>query len=163
MEVAHVISNTVQWIIVPSIILALFIFALIVARSVTDSEQKASAWAGFWAGLVVFVIYVVSQLNSLHKLDFKFSTLPGLLLAPLLLGFVVGFIFIWLVKAVIPTRVVGFITLLLTASSTSALFTYIFINSLRASVLYGALGTALGILLHIILFPASVRDMFSRK
>ena len=61
----------------------------------------------------------------------------------------------------IPTRLVGLITLLLAATSTSSLFTYVFINSVRVSVLYWVLGTALGILLHIVLFPASVRDIFS--
>lgn len=158
---AAFISNAVQWVIVPCIMLALFVFALIVAGSVRESELKASAWAGFWAGLVVFVIYVVSQLNSIREPDFEFSTLPGLLFAPMILGLVVGFIFLWLVRAMIPTRLVGLITLLLATTSTSALFTYVFINSLRVSVLYWVLGTALGILLHIVLFPASVRDIFS--
>ena len=73
------ISNAVQWVVVPCIMLALFVFALIVANAVEESELKASAWAGFWAGLVVLVIYIVSQLNSIGEPDFQFSTLPGLL------------------------------------------------------------------------------------
>ena len=59
-----------------------------------------------------------------------------------------------------PTRLVGLITLMLAGSSTSAIFTYIFIDSLRVSVLYWTLGTALGILLHIVLFPASIAHIF---
>ena len=157
---ASFISNTVQWVIVPCIMLALLIYSLSIAGSVKDSELKTSAWAGFWAGLVIFVIYVVSQLNQIREPDFDFSTLPGLLFFPMALGFAIGFVFLWMVKAMVPIRLVGLITLLLSATSTSALFTYAFINSLRVSILYWALGTALGILLHIVLFPKSVRDLF---
>jgi hypothetical protein len=49
---------------------------------------------------------------------------------------------------------------MLAGSSTSAIFTYIFIDSLRVSVLYWTLGTALWILLHIVLFPASIAHIF---
>ena len=59
-----------------------------------------------------------------------------------------------------PLRLVGLITLMLAGSSTSAIFTYIFIDSLRVSVLYWTLGTALGILLHIVFFPSSIAHIF---
>jgi hypothetical protein len=45
---------------------------------------------------------------------------------------------------------------MLAASSTTAVYTYVFIDNLHVSVLYWTLGTALGILLHIVLFPASI-------
>ncbi|PKO21872.1 MAG: hypothetical protein CVU38_12395 [Chloroflexi bacterium HGW-Chloroflexi-1] len=157
---AVVISSIIQWVIVPCIMLALFVYSMVISGSVKGSEQKTSAWAGFWAGLVLFVVYVVSQLSLLREPDFGFSRLPGFLVVPMGLGFVIGFLFLWMVKVTVPTRLVGLITLLLSAVSTSALFTYIFINSLRVSVLYWALGTALGILLHIVFFPTSVRDLF---
>jgi hypothetical protein len=42
-------------------------------------EWKVSACAGFLAGLVTFVIDVVSQLSMFHNPDFRVSTLAGLL------------------------------------------------------------------------------------
>ncbi|MCX6027685.1 MAG: hypothetical protein NT169_00045, partial [Chloroflexi bacterium] len=143
---AAVISSIIQWVVVPCIMLALFVYALVIASSVKGSEQKTSSWAGFWAGLVLFVVYVVSQLSLLREPDLGFSRLPGFLIVPMGLGLVIGFLFLWMVKVTVPTRLAGLITLLLSAVSTSALFTYIYINSLRVSVLYWALGTALGIL-----------------
>ncbi len=77
-------------------------------------------------------------------------------LLPLGWGLTTGFVFLWIVRHAVLTRLVGLITLMLAGSSTSAIFTYIFIDSLRVSVLYWTLGTALGILLHIVLFPASI-------
>lgn len=55
-----IILNTLQWVVVPSIMGALFIFAIRIAGSMKESELKASSWAGFWAGLVIFIIYVIS-------------------------------------------------------------------------------------------------------
>jgi len=82
------------------------------------------------------------------------------MLLPLTGGLVAGFVFLGLVRIAVPTRLVGLITLTLAGTSTSALFTYVFINSLRVSVLYCALGSALGILLHIVLYPASIGPIF---
>lgn len=158
---ASLISNTIQGLVVPGIMLVLLIYAMVIAGSVNDSELKTSAWAGFWAGLVVFVIYVVSELGRIREPNLNFSSLPGLLFLPLAVGFGIGFGFLWMVKVMVPTRLVGIITMLLSATSTSALFAYVFIDSSRVSVLYWVLGTALGILLHIVLLPRSVRDLFN--
>jgi hypothetical protein len=86
-----------------------------------------------------------------------------LLLYPLACGLAAGFVFLGMVRLAEPTRLIGLITLTLAATSTSALFTYTFINSLRVSVLYWTLGAALGILLHIVLYPASIEHIFRRS
>ncbi|GIW69250.1 MAG: hypothetical protein KatS3mg100_744 [Candidatus Parcubacteria bacterium] len=156
----EIVAFIVQWVVVPCIMLALLIFAKVIVGSVHDQQARVSARAGFWAGLIVFVTYVVSQLNAIQTPHFDFFELPGLLIAPIVFGLIVGFLFLWLLRIALPTRLVGFITLLLSATSTSALFSYVFINYLRVTVLYWTLGTALGILLHIVLFPTSVRDLF---
>jgi hypothetical protein len=161
--VAPIISTIVQWVIVPLIMLAVFAFACVIACSARTPESKVSSWAGFCAGLVTFVVYVVSQLNDIREPDLRSSALPGLLLTPLSLGLGAGFVFLGLVRLAVPTRLVGLITLALAASSTSAVFTYIFIDNLRVSVLYWTLGATLGILLHIVLFPTSVEHIFNPR
>jgi hypothetical protein len=150
------ISTTVQWIILPLIMIAIFVFAWIIASSARTAELRVSSWAGFWAGLLSFVIYVVSQLAQIREPNFRYAVLPGLQLLPLGWGLTAGFVFLWIVRHAVPTRLVGIITLMLAGSSTSAVFTYIFIDSLRVSVLYWTLGTALGILVHIVLLPTSI-------
>ena len=160
---APVISAAVQWVILPLIMLAIFGFAWIIASKARTPELQVSAWAGLWAGLLAFVIYVVSQLGQIRDPNFQFSALPGLLLFPLACGLAAGFVFLGVVRLAEPTRLIGLITLTLAATSTSALFTYTFINSLRVSVLYWTLGAALGILLHIVLYPASIEHIFGNS
>jgi hypothetical protein len=157
---APFIATTVQWVILPLIMCAIFALAWIIAGSAKSAELKVSSWAGFWAGLLSFVIYVVSQLGEIREPNLQYKPLPGLQLLPLGWGLTTGFVFLWIVRHAVPTRLVGLITLMLAGSSTSAIFTYIFIDSLRVSVLYWTLGTALGILLHIVLFPASIAHIF---
>jgi hypothetical protein len=157
---APLISATVQWGILPLIMIAIFVFAWIIASSARSAELRVSSWAGFWAGLLSFVIYVVSLLAQIREPNFRYALLPGLQLLPLGWGLTTGFVSLWIVRHAVPTRLVGIITLMLAGSSTSAVFTYIFIDSLRVSVLYWTLGTALGILLHIVLFPTSIAYIF---
>jgi hypothetical protein len=140
--------------------LPIFTLAWIIAGSASTAELRVSSWAGFWAGLLSFVIYVVSQLGQIREPNFHYAALPGLQFLPLGWSLTTGFVFLWIVRHAVPTRLVGLITLMLAGSSTSAIFTYIFIDSLRVSVLYWTLGTALGILLHIVLFPTSIAHIF---
>ncbi len=158
------ISVTVHWAIVPGIMLALFLFGrTILARNTSDADLKTSASAGFWAGLVLLVIFVVSQLHKIRTPTFDVTELPGLDPAPTGVGFVLGFAFLWAARYMAPTRLVGLIVLLLTATSSISLYAYIFIESLRSMVLFLALGTALGALLHMVFFPGSVRQIWGES
>jgi hypothetical protein len=158
---APFVSTTVQWVILPLIMFAIFAFAWIIAISARTAELRISSWAGLWAGLLTFVAYVVSQLNQIDdRPNLRFADLPGVQLLPLGWGLTTGFLFLWIVRHAVPTRLVGLLTLMLAGSSTSALFTYVFIDSHRVMVLYWTLGTALGILLHIVLFPSSIAHIF---
>ncbi len=157
MELQETISAIVQWAVVPVITLGLLWYAAGVVPEDAQADRKMSARAGFWAGVVLFVIYLVSQLQAVKEPTFKFSALPQIDLQSMGIGFVVGFLFLWLVRFLAPTRMVGLITLTLSSSSMAALYSYFFIDSLRTELLYIALGIALGVLCHIIFFPGSVR------
>ena len=150
----------IPWLIVPTILLALFLFSVNILTKIKEPEHKVSANAGFWAGLILFVIYIVSQFQNVKKPRFEFSSFPGLDFIPLFLGFLVGFFFLSLVRFLLPTRFVGVTTLLLSAASLIALFNFIFIESLRSTTLYTALGVALGIQIHLVLFPSSIRRLW---
>jgi hypothetical protein len=158
--VAQAIVTLIPWLVVPIILIALLIFSTIIVRRVRDREARLSARGGFWAGFVIFVIFIISQLRDVREPRFDFSSVPGLDLIPLVSGVLVGFALLWVVRALLPTRLVGVTTLLLTSASTSALYSFMFVESLRVTVLYASLGVALGALVHITLFPSSVRNLW---
>lgn len=159
-ELQQLISLIVYWIIVPVIMLALFIFAAnIVARAPT-SEAKTSAKAGLWAGLILFVIYVISRMDSLQTPEFSNLELANVSFWTVTVGAIIGFFLLLGVKLLLPTRQVGFIVLVLALASTCSLYSYIFIEAIRNIALSLALGVGLGALFHVIIMPTSVKELF---
>ena len=156
---AQALLTLIPWLVLPIVIIALLIFSMTIFRRVKEPEPKLSARAGFWAGFILFVIFIVSQLRDVREPCFDFSSVPGFDFLPLIAGCLIGFALLWAIRITLSTRFVGVITLLLTAASTSALYSFIFIESLRATVLYASLGVALGILVHVVLLPSSIRTL----
>lgn len=156
------IYGSVVWVVIPLIILSMLIFSLMIVANVTVPDSKVSVRAGLLAGLVLFVIYVVSQLQSIHVPDLSnysphFNWFNGIVL---LIGFIVGFFFLWGIRILAPTRLVGLLTLILSAASLSALFSYFFASNVRDVTLFFALSTVFGILVHVMFFPKTLREIF---
>lgn len=142
--------------IVPGVILATLLFSIIIVRCTSGDERQTSARAGFWAGVVLMVVFVISQWQSLKTSTFAFGSLPQLNLESAGLGFIIGFVFLWVVMLLLPTRMVGLISLILFAANTSALYSYFFIEGLRSTILFLTPGIAFSALLHIVFFPNSI-------
>jgi uncharacterized metal-binding protein len=153
----EIISLIVLWGIVPAILLALLIFGMVIVRRTSYDERRTSARAGFWAGLVLFIGYVISQSHTLKMPASFFRYLPALDPVSAAIGFIVGFLFLWGVRFLLLTRMVGLVSLILSAVSTSSLYSYIFIDALRNKILFLALGFAFGALLHMVFFPSSIK------
>jgi hypothetical protein len=157
------ISIIVLQIIVPFVMLAMFIFGILIGSRATE---PISGWSGFWLGLIVFVIYVLYRLPILQNFqNIKLmNPLPAfnrqiwLILA---FGCIAGFVLLLLISVLKSNRGIGIITFLLTATSTCSLFSYIFIQSIRDTVMFFALGLLCGILIGFIFFPQVVTTIFS--
>jgi hypothetical protein len=157
MGVREITSVVVTWGIVPGIFLSALSFSIIIIRRTSQDERGKSARAGFWAGVLLMIVFVISQWRTVQRPAFSLRFLPGLNLESAGIGLIIGFLFLWIVRFLLPTRMVGLISLILSAASTSGLYAYVFIESLRSTILFLALGIAFGALLHIVLFPNSIR------
>lgn len=156
----ELISIVVYWIIVPVIILSLFIFASTIAARAPKPESKTSAKAGLWAGLILFIVYVISQIDSLKEPNFTVIGMAGIKFWPVVYGTIFGFLLLLGVRLLLSTRQVGFIVLILAAASTCSLYSYIFIADIRNTVLALTLGAGLGALFHVVILPTSVKELF---
>ena len=142
----NTIAFVFMWIIVPCIMLGWLLYALSKART-------TSSRAGFWAGLVIFVVFVISQLHLARAPDLSLNQLPQLELLPLLVGALVGFNILLVARLIRAEALLGIVTLLLSAASSIALFSYIFMAGARNGMSYLALGTVFGALLFVVFFP----------
>jgi hypothetical protein len=157
MGVQEIISTVVNWGIVPGILLAIFFFSVIIIRRTSQDERGTSARAGFWAGILLTIVFIISRWRLVRSPRFSLNSLPRLNFESAGIGFIIGFLFLWIVRLFLPTRMVGLISLILSAASTTGLYAYVFVESLRSTILFLALGIAFGALLHIVLFPSSIR------
>jgi len=159
--ILQVIYGLVLWLAVPCIIFGMLIFCMSVCG---HADEKRSAWAGFFLGLIIFVLYVISKLSSLQGIDFSFNSFPDFGFGSwivLIIGAVIGFSLLFIVSMFKPTRGIGVVTLFLAAASTCALFSYIFISGIRDTAMFFALGVLCGLLVHIMFFPETVPKIFS--
>lgn len=153
------IMAAIEWCIVPLILPAIFLFALFgIPGNAADSQVKASARAGKWAGLILLVIFIVSQKNRPLAFSFKIPSYD-FLLVPLLLSGLAGFFFSWIFDVIKRTRVIGFFVLALIAATTITFYSYLFISSIRSMIVFVALGIMLGVLMHEVFFPGSIAQM----
>ena len=157
MGLKGITSVVINWGIVPGILLAVLFFSIIIVRCTSQDERGTSAKAGFWAGILLMIVFVISRSHTVKSPTFSLQSLPSLNLESAGLGLIVGFMFLWVVRFLLPTRMVGLISLILSAASTTGLYAYVFIENLIGTILFLALGIAFGALLHIALLPNSIR------
>src|SRR5436853_4507580 len=106
------IYGVVLWLIVPCIIFGMLIFGMVVCA---HADEKRSAWAGFFLGLIFFVLYVMNKLSSLKGVDFTFTSFPDFSFGSwkiLGLGAIIGFFLLMVVALLKPTRGIGIVTVL---------------------------------------------------
>ncbi|MDP2278075.1 MAG: hypothetical protein Q8K51_07620, partial [Nitrospirota bacterium] len=74
--IKEIFTFVAYWIVVPVILGGIFMLGRSIMKNVTDGENRTSARAGFWAGLVLFVIYFVYEIQLFKTPEFiKITTL----------------------------------------------------------------------------------------
>lgn len=160
--IKEIFTFVAYWIVVPVILGGIFMLGRSIMKNVTDGENRTSARAGFWAGLVLFVIYFVYEIQLFKTPEFiKITTLQINILG-VIIGAILGFFLLFGIKYFIPTRIVGFVVLVLIFSSSSALYSYIFIQTFNEWLLSSTLGVAFGSLLHITIWPKSIHEILMK-
>jgi hypothetical protein len=147
--------EAVVWGVVPGIIVALLILSMITVQRATGFELKVSVSAAWLAGQLLFVIYTVSQSQMLREAHFTMDYFPSFNLSNgiiLIVSLALGFFLLRIREILISTKLTVTITCVLSATSSSALFSYFYIASTRDAVTFSALGIAFGISLYGMFF-----------
>ncbi|HKP51645.1 MAG TPA: hypothetical protein VJ183_03235 [Chloroflexia bacterium] len=158
MRIPDLILKLILWGIVLLIMLILLRYAALLAISsdspkpkepaISDSPKpKKPAIAGFYAGIFFALIYILSQLNVAIVPDFSLGSFPAFNLGSIVFGAVVGFALLITADLVDSILGVALAALALSMASCSTLFRCFFLPDRGDTVLYIALGTALGVLL----------------
>jgi hypothetical protein len=127
------------------------VLAVAIARGTRKDGTRVSAYAGLLAGLVAGSAFAVTQIaaskaqNNSFVEGFDFN--PFALIAGLLIGLGLPYAVIYLPQA---PGLVGLVTLILSASSSLALFNYLFNGSARDFTMLLAMSLLFGVLVWLV-------------
>lgn len=148
------------WLIVPAILAGIIVFARSIVYRTAEGEHRLSVRAGHYAGFVAFVTYVVAQIQVFEIP--RITELGALQLRPesFVIAAVAGYFLVYLIRSAIPTRIGGFMVLLLVFAGSTALYSYFFVQTFNNAILSSTLGLAFGVLIHAVISPKSIYDIF---
>lgn len=153
------IYHALVYFLAPGIMLTMLVAGVVLALKVPQ-RFRTPAVAGLCAGLVCFVIYVVSSSKNFQAPTVTVTTLPGFHWLPTILGLLLGFGILRLLEALeLNSGLFGLLILILIVSSSVAVYSYFFPSPWRDFSILFALSAAVGMLFHIMLFPGRIRGI----
>lgn len=154
--ILDILTQTVAWVLVPLIMLGLVVVARTMVLKADDPDRLTAARAGWWAGLLLFLLYFIYALPDFRPPDLTGQGGLSIHVWGTVLGAVAGFAFLWGLSFLSAARVAGLVVLLLTVAGLASLHTYLFLENRGEWLVGGVLGGALGALLHLVVFPGSL-------
>lgn len=153
------IYHLVVYFLTPGIMLIMLVAGVVLAVKVPQ-RFRIPAVAGLCAGLVGFAIYVASSSKSFQAPTAAVTTLPGFHWLPIALGLLLGFGILRLLEVLaLNSGLFGLFILILTMSSSVAVYSYFYPSPLRDFTILFSLSSAVGMLFHIMLFPKRIRGI----
>jgi len=145
----------IQWLLVPSALLLILVDGLFLPRRSLGSASKVSGKAGVLAGLMIFLLFVISQQSisipfSSEVLKIELGSQTVLFLTA---GFCVGFLVRFSLARVMETRLLGLLTLVTVSAPTIALYVFFYKKETRVPVMFVSLAVLLGAFIHRMIFP----------
>ncbi len=149
-DIGSALANVIEWALVPLVLVLLWAYGFFqLPGEAVPARATQGARAARWAGLILFVLFVLWRQGHgdtfLSKMpDYRFD-LTAIVVT--LLGAFAGFGFSRFVSRLKGTKAFPFVVLVHVALMSVALYTYFFIWASRGTILFLALGFALGTLL----------------
>lgn len=157
------IQQSLPYITVSLTLYVMFMFGLGICFE-AKRDTALSSWAGVIAGFVVLVTYIVWPpiTSPADHINIPIQSIsPGWLLWGLFgVGCLFGVCFLWLSIWLSNAGYKGLLTLGLTSSSTISTYVFYFQHGFQRDILFFSLGLALGVLIHLILWPSSISKIF---
>jgi hypothetical protein len=152
----HLVWFVINWIAAPLLLLGMLAYGVEILRQTRSREQRTSARAGLWCGVIAALIFIATQSSQFVPPTVIVEPDVNMNVAFAGIGAVVGFVFLYAIKWLAPTRLVGLLITIIASTSLVSLYAYFFIAPLRQIVFPGALGLAFGALMHQVVFPGAL-------
>ena len=156
-------SFVILWIIVPVIMIGMVFSSRSIVKRTAKGQNKVGAEAGFWGGFILFIIYFIYKLPLFRISEISIDKIYPPNIFGTLIGLFIGLILLLILKKIISTKMIGFVTLLLNFCGMASTYSYFFIRTYNDILLPAFLGIAFAVVLYIIVSPKSLHDFFDQK
>ncbi len=153
------ITLFIGWVFAPAVMLASVALSRVTAERLLNREDRVAARAGWWAGLLLFGLYVLYQEPGFAMPRLFVSPRLELSLLGLGAGLVAGFLLLRSLTGLMETKAFPFLLLALAFGGPAAWYHYVFVRTHNALLLSACLGIVLGLLVHVALYPHSRRTL----
>jgi|SRR3990167_3978452 len=156
-------SFIIFWLIVPVIMVSLVFIGRAIINRTAKGENKTAAEAGFFGGLVLFIIYFIYQLPSFRTSEISVDNIYQSNIWGAFLGMSFGIILLAVLRKILATKMIGFVTMILTFCGMASVFSYFFIRTFNDVLLPAILGIAFAVLLYVVILPKSVHELLDQR
>ncbi len=154
----------IVWLAVPIVLLVCIWLIRAMADKAEEKKHRLAMNAGYWAGVMLFLIILVYQVSVFLKVGFPRNDIyQGFSLTLALISAFVVFVLFIGGKKVAPPIISGLLVLILTFLAFSALFHYLFIRTYNNILLSSILGGIFGFLTHFAVSPTPLRDFLKGR
>jgi hypothetical protein len=152
---ARVVAVIIHWLIVPIILLIIFIYALSLPYMDSKESVKKSGTAGIFAGLIIFLIFVVTRPSDTYQFSSEIPTYSVSFFSffIVVIGFILGFFILGIIDVFRDTSKLAFLVMILVSASMITTYCYFLFVSFRSTVVFIALGSMLGGLVKVMIAP----------
>lgn len=163
-NVLEAIFYFVIWFLIPIILLTLIWLIKSMSDKVEEKRHRSAMRAGYWAGIMLFLIMLIYQISIFLKTGFPRNDIyQGFSLGLALSSSLVIFILFLGGKKVTPPVISGLLVLVFTFITYSALIHYLFIRTYNDILLSAILGGIFGFLTHFAASPTSLKEFLKGK
>ncbi|MDQ3819226.1 MAG: hypothetical protein M3362_16335 [Acidobacteriota bacterium] len=153
---ARAVAIIIHWLIVPVILLIIFLYALSLPYRDNKEPTKKSGTAGIFAGLIIFLIFVVTRPSDTYQFSSELPTYSFSFFSffTVIIGFILGFVILEIIDAFRNTSKLAFLVMILVSASMITTYCYFLFVSFRSTVVFIALGGMLGGLIKVMIDPS---------
>jgi hypothetical protein len=153
--VVRIAAYLVYWIVVPLILAIVFLYAVSLPYQTKDGAVKKAGTAGVFAGLILFVIFILIRGGASYEVSFTIPdyNLSFLSVVLLLVGAGLGFFVISVADAIRKSSAIAFLVMLLIAATLTATYSYFIYFGARSTIVYLAVGGIFGALIRVMVNP----------
>lgn len=153
--VVRIAAYLIYWIVVPLILIIVFLYAVNLPYQTKDAAVKKAGTAGIFAGLILFVIFILIRGSAPYEISFTIpdSDFSFLTVVLLFVGAGLGFFVISVADAIRKSSAVAFLAMLLVAATSTATYSYFIYFGARNTIVYIAVGGIFGALIRVMVNP----------